>query len=200
MPPLIGPQPNPHIARLQRYTAAHAASFPLHYGAMHQSNVAYAEQLVQLCTEKSLVVSTAESCTGGGVAHAITSVAGSSVMFDAAYVTYSNAAKGELLNVPASLIDQHGAVSKAVVQTMARNALNARTDISVALSGVAGPGGGTATKPVGTVWIAWAYKDQILTEKNVFAGDRNGVRNRAVYVALTGLLSLANRIEDRQTT
>ena len=103
-------------------------------------------------THAGLVAATAESCTGGGVAYAITEIAGSSVWFDRSFVTYSNDAKMQMLEVEKAIIDKHGAVSEEVVKEMAINAVKfSEADVSVAISGIAGPGGGTARKPVGTV-------------------------------------------------
>jgi nicotinamide-nucleotide amidase len=137
-------------------------------------------------------VTTAESCTGGGIAEAITRVAGSSAWFEAGYVTYSNRQKTAQLQVPEALFEQHGAVSEAVVQAMARGAARqAGAGFSVAVSGVAGPGGGSPDKPVGTVWLAWADGERIFTERRQFAGDRHAVRQQTVAAALQGLLALA---------
>ncbi len=133
---------------------------------------------------------TAESCTGGGVAHVVTSVPGSSVWFDRGFVTYSDASKRELLGVSPDTLDRHGAVSEEVVRQMAEGAL-ARSDarVSVAISGIAGPGGGTPTKPVGTVWLAWALAGQETRARcSHYAGDREMVRQQAVLAALQGIL------------
>jgi nicotinamide-nucleotide amidase len=137
-------------------------------------------------------VATAESCTGGWIAKAITDVAGSSNWFGTGWVTYSNAAKTRLLGVPADVIDAQGAVSEAVVRAMAETARrNAGAELAVAVSGVAGPGGGTAAKPVGLVWFAWAAPGGVRAESRNFAGDREAVRRQAVAHALRGLLELA---------
>lgn len=146
---------------------------------------ALGEQLARL----QWVAATAESCTGGGVATAITDIAGSSAWFDRAFVTYSNEAKQEMLGVAAQTLDSHGAVSEAVVREMAAGALaHSRADISVAISGIAGPGGGSESKPVGTVWFAWADRHGwISAERYQFDGDRSAVRAQAVTVALEGM-------------
>ncbi|KLV06761.1 damage-inducible protein CinA [Photobacterium aquae] len=146
---------------------------------------ALGEQLARL----QWVAATAESCTGGGVATAITDIAGSSAWFDRAFVTYSNEAKQEMLGVAAQTLDSHGAVSEAVVREMAAGALaHSRADISVAISGIAGPGGGSESKPVGTVWFAWADRHGwISAERYLFEGDRSAVRAQAVTVALEGM-------------
>lgn len=132
---------------------------------------------------------TAESCTGGWVAQAITAVAGSSAWFDRGYVTYSNESKIEMLGVDAASLAQHGAVSEAVVKEMALGAVkNSRGHLSVAISGVAGPDGGTPEKPVGTVWFAWGQKRGYAeAEMHRLTGDRAAIRARAVAIALDGL-------------
>ncbi len=142
---------------------------------------------------RRLLLAAAESCTGGWVAEAITAVAGSSAWFDCGFVTYSNAAKQRLLNVPASLLefDGPGAVSEETVCAMTAGAIaNSRARVAVAVSGVAGPDGGNADKPVGTVWIAWQWEQRRLARKFRFAGDRTAVREAAVLAALEGLLAL----------
>ncbi|MFZ5722621.1 MAG: CinA family protein [Pseudomonadota bacterium] len=131
----------------------------------------------------------AESCTGGWIAQAVTSVPGSSAWFDRGFVTYSNEAKSELLGVAAATLAEHGAVSEAVVKEMAIGAVkNSRAHLSVAVSGVAGPDGGTPEKPVGTVWIAWGQK-RGYAEAQLYrlTGDRATVRARSVAIALDGL-------------
>ncbi len=133
---------------------------------------------------------TAESCTGGLIAAACTDLAGSSDWFERGMVSYSNAAKTELLGVPAPLIDQHGAVSEPVARAMAAGALaHAQADWAVAVTGVAGPGGGSAAKPVGLVWLAWAGPAGVQAERQHFAGDRAAVRQATVRCALHGLLA-----------
>jgi nicotinamide-nucleotide amidase len=137
-------------------------------------------------------VSTAESCTGGGIAEAITRIAGSSAWFEAGYVTYSNRQKTLQLGVPEELFRQVGAVSREVVDAMVRGAQrNSGARFAVAVSGVAGPAGGSPEKPVGTVWIAWAAGDVLRCECRHFGGDRQAVREQTVRVALEGLLQLA---------
>ena len=136
------------------------------------------------------VLATAESCTGGWAAQAVTSVAGSSAWFDRGFVTYSNAAKRELLGVRNETLARHGAVSEETAREMARGALQ-RSDATVAVSitGVAGPGGGTPDKPVGTVCIAWAVGDDVKSETRRFSGDRESVRRQSVIRALEGVLA-----------
>ena len=137
-------------------------------------------------------VTTAESCTGGGIAEAITRVPGSSAWFEVGYVTYSNIQKTQLLGVPAGLFEQVGAVSREVVEAMVRGARErSGARFAVAVSGVAGPDGGSAEKPVGTVWLAWAEGAQVFTRHEIFAGDRDAVRRQTVRAALDGLLHLA---------
>ncbi|MBL7250101.1 CinA family protein [Alcanivorax marinus] len=139
--------------------------------------------------ERGLKVATAESCTGGGIAQALTEVAGSSDWFERGFVTYSNDAKMEMLGVAAATLERHGAVSEATVLEMARGALaRSRADLSVAVSGVAGPGGGTDDKPVGTVWIGWAQTPGwSRAERFHFPGDRSAVRRATIVAALEGL-------------
>jgi len=136
-------------------------------------------------------VSTAESCTGGGIAEAITRIAGSSAWFEAGYVTYSNRQKTRQLGVPEALFGQVGAVSQEVVEAMVKGAqLASGARFAVAVSGVAGPGGGSADKPVGTVWLAWSDGQQVVSERRQFDGDREAVRRQTVIAALEGLLQL----------
>ncbi|QNM98093.1 CinA family protein [Chitinimonas koreensis] len=135
-------------------------------------------------------VTSAESCTGGGIAHAITEIAGSSGWFDQAFVTYSNAAKQKLVGVPAGLLAAHGAVSEPVARAMAEGArAAAEADLAVAVSGIAGPGGAVPGKPVGTVCFAWAGPAGSRSETRHFAGDRAAVRRQSVVHALAGLLA-----------
>lgn len=137
-----------------------------------------------------LTLATAESCTGGWVSTAITSVAGSSEWFDRGFVAYSNDAKRELLGVAEASLRDHGAVSERVAGEMAEGALaKSAAGVSVAVTGIAGPGGGTAEKPVGTVCLAWAMRGESAdAETRRFAGDRGAVRCQSVVAALDGLL------------
>ncbi|GGC07927.1 hypothetical protein GCM10011352_37790 [Marinobacterium zhoushanense] len=141
--------------------------------------------------ERGLTAVTAESCTGGWVAQAITSVPGSSAWFVGGYVSYADAAKQRMLGVQAQTLARWGAVSEAVVVEMAEGALrNADADISVSISGIAGPEGGSEDKPVGTVWFAWAVKGRpTVSCLSFFHGDRESVRRQAVEQALEGLLA-----------
>lgn len=135
-------------------------------------------------------VATAESCTGGGIATAITAIAGSSSWFDCGIVSYANSAKEKLLGVSSKSLDQYGAVSEEVVIEMVRGVLSvSAANLAVAVSGVAGPGGGSPEKPVGTVWFAWATSSGLVTTKQTkFSGDRRDIQNQAVIFALEGLL------------
>jgi nicotinamide-nucleotide amidase len=150
------------------------------------------ERLGEACRRASLLVATAESCTGGGLGEAVTRTPGSSAWYDRGFVTYSNAAKVDLLGVRQETLGSHGAVSEAVAREMALGALHqSDADLAVAVTGVAGPEGGTATKPVGLVWFAWAALDgEVRTKFEVFGGDRAAIRRQAVAEALRGLLSL----------
>ena len=150
-------------------------------------------QLGEACLAAKLTVVTAESCTGGGVGEAVTRTAGSSAWFDRGFVTYADEAKVDLLGVKQETIGSHGAVSEAVAREMAVGALHqSSADLAVAVTGVAGPGGGTAAKPVGLVWFAWATLDgEVRTRFEVFGGDRAAIRGQAVREALKGLVALA---------
>lgn len=134
---------------------------------------------------------TAESCTGGWIAKAITDIPGSSSWFDRGFVTYSNTAKMEMLNVQENTLQVHGAVSANTVMEMAEGALiHSQADIAVAVSGIAGPEGGNPAKPVGTVWLAWVTRDRkiSLCRHHNFAGDRESVRYQAVNAVFAGVL------------
>ncbi|MEN2505811.1 CinA family protein [Stutzerimonas stutzeri] len=151
-----------------------------------------AARLGAMLNAQAAQVTTAESCTGGGIAEAITRVAGSSAWFEAGLVTYSNTQKTRLLGVPAELFDEVGAVSREVVEAMVRGAQHGSgARYAVAVSGIAGPGGGTREKPVGTVWLAWADGDRLATRRFLFEGDRQAVREQSVEAALVGLIQLA---------
>lgn len=138
---------------------------------------------------RGLLLATAESCTGGGVSQAITEIAGSSEWFDCGFITYSNASKTELLDVPAAVIAQFGTVSEEVADAMAEGALaNSNAHVTLATTGIAGPGGAVPGKPVGTVCFAWAMEHHSFTERLVFSGDRRAVREQTVAHALHGLM------------
>lgn len=141
-------------------------------------------------------LATAESCTGGWVGQCLTAIAGSSGWFDRGFITYSNDAKIEILGVPADALAAHGAVSEAIAAAMALGALErSRADWALAITGVAGPEGGSATKPVGTVCFAWAGPEGcVATATHHFDGDRETVRAQSVAHALTGILQRAHRL------
>ncbi|RMF18907.1 MAG: CinA family protein [Gammaproteobacteria bacterium] len=143
----------------------------------------------RVLVERGWRVSTAESCTGGGVAQALTDLPGSSDWFEGGVVVYSNHLKQSLLDVPPEMLAAEGAVSEPVVRHMA-DAVRRLTgvDVGVATSGIAGPGGAVPGKPVGTVWIAWAVRGEVDAECFLFDGDRLAIREQAVMNALTGLL------------
>lgn len=134
-------------------------------------------------------VATAESCTGGLIAAFLTDIAGSSSWFGFGWVSYANAAKRQMLGISPTTLLEHGAVSEPVVSQMAETALqSADADIAIAVSGIAGPGGATATKPVGTVWHAWATETGVTTHQAVYPGERDEVRLRTAVCALAGIL------------
>ena len=146
--------------------------------------------LAQALNARGWMLATAESCTGGLIAAQCTELAGSSLWFERGFVSYSNAAKTELLGVPAALIAAHGAVSEPVARAMAEGAARqARTQLAVAVTGIAGPSGGSPDKPVGTVWLAWWIDGQLDAERQLFTGDRAAVRQATVHHALSGLLT-----------
>jgi nicotinamide-nucleotide amidase len=149
------------------------------------------ERLADLLLEKKWLLATAESCTGGLVAGACTDLRGSSNWFERGFITYSNDAKTEMLGVEAALLARRGAVSEQAAQAMAQGALaHSRAQVAVAVTGVAGPTGGSRAKPVGTVWFGFAVPGQLLTEKMHFMGDRAAVRAATVYHALKRLVEL----------
>ncbi len=154
---------------------------------MHDPKLlAEAEALLAACRAAGLTIATAESCTGGLVAGTLTAIAGSSDVLDRGFVTYSNAAKTEMLGVPAALIETEGAVSEAVACAMAEGALrHSPASLSVSITGIAGPGGGSATKPVGLVWFGLARRGgAVRTRRREISGDRTAVRHAAVAEAL----------------
>lgn len=147
--------------------------------------------VADLLIKRAWLLASAESCTGGLIAATCTDLAGSSAWFERGFVSYSNASKTELLGVPAGLIERHGAVSEAVVRAMATGALaHSHAQVAVAVTGIAGPTGGSADKPVGTVWLGWAVPGQVLTERCCFAGERAAVRAATVQHALARLADL----------
>lgn len=155
------------------------------------TNIGLIEVLADLFQKSGKMLVTAESCTGGMIAAACTDVAGSSQWFERGFVTYSNEAKSEMLGVPAALVAEHGAVSEAVVRAMALGAItHSQAQVAVAVTGVAGPGGGSVAKPVGTVWFGFVVDGQCTSECLVFAGDRAEVRATTVAHALARLVAL----------
>ncbi|KAB8062455.1 nicotinamide-nucleotide amidohydrolase family protein [Janthinobacterium sp. FT14W] len=160
---------------------------------MSNALVSLSTELGQALQAKGLLLATAESCTGGGVAQAVTEVSGSSAWFERGFVTYSNGAKSSMLGVPAGLIAAHGAVSEEVAAAMAQGALaHSPAQVAVSTTGIAGPTGGVPGKPVGTVCFGWARAGHVQTERRVFAGDRQAVREQAVVHALQGLVRFIN--------
>ncbi len=157
-----------------------------------------AQELGQVLLERRQMIATAESCTGGWVAQVLTSIAGSSAWFERGFVTYSNTAKREMLGVPAATLARHGAVSEPTARAMVQGALNAsHADVAVAITGIAGPGGGSPEKPVGTVCFAWATKKLPVHSTTVhLTGDRQAVRAQAVAMALDGLLAYLRQPSD----
>jgi len=153
-----------------------------------------AAELLRVLKSRRWLCATAESCTGGLVAGAITAIAGSSDGFDRGFITYTNAAKVELLGVPVTTLDMHGAVSEATARAMAEGALaRSAAHVAVAVTGIAGPSGGTPEKPVGTVWFAWAVRDgRVVAEGRALPGDRAAVRLASVAVALDGLIAVVD--------
>lgn len=149
-----------------------------------------AEQLGDRLKAANTLLACAESCTGGFVSKVITDIPGSSEWFDRGFVTYSNEAKQELLGVPAETVSEFGAVSEQTARAMAAGALrHSQAAITLAITGIAGPGGGRLDKPVGMVWFAWATRDgRIDSEALQFMGDRDSVRRQAVAHALAGVL------------
>jgi len=162
---------------------------------MHELNQ-LAEQLAAALLQRHQTLAVAESCTGGWVAKVLTDLPGSSRWFDRGFVTYSNAAKQEMLGVSAATLDAAGAVSEATVREMAAGVLaHSPADMALAISGIAGPGGATPGKPVGTVCFAWATRVGLQRMETVqFAGDRDAVRRQSVARALRGLIDVSESV------
>ncbi|MFI4921916.1 MAG: nicotinamide-nucleotide amidase, partial [Gammaproteobacteria bacterium] len=148
-----------------------------------------AAEVGQKLKAAGLKLAAAESCTGGWIAKALTDVAGSSAWFERGFITYSNEAKAAMLGVMQSTLAEHGAVSEAVVREMAAGAASwSRAQVTVSVSGIAGPDGGSPEKPVGTIWIAWRWADgKVLSRHFLFQGDRESIRRQSVLAALEGL-------------
>ncbi len=161
-------------------------------GPQQQTLEALARELGERLRERGWHAATAESCTGGWIAQAITAIAGSSDWFDGGLVTYSDAAKTALLGVDAMIIERHGAVSAETAAAMAEGARRClQVDLAVSVTGIAGPGGGSQEKPVGTVWFGFAVGGRAtLTVTRVFAGDRQAVRAQSVALALQQMIEL----------
>jgi nicotinamide-nucleotide amidase len=152
-----------------------------------------AQQVGVALKEHGMTLVTAESCTGGGIAQAVTMISGSSEWFDRGFVTYSNTSKEEMLGVAPHTLEEHGAVSEQTVREMVDGALQySRAQVAVAVSGVAGPTGGTPEKPVGTVWFAWATNDGVQAACHQLPGDRDAIRSKSVQIALQGVLNILN--------
>ena len=150
-----------------------------------------AELLYNNCAKKGIFITTAESCTGGLIASSIVSISGSSNIFKSSFITYSNQMKTKLLNIDSEIIEINGAVSEIVATKMAKNILDVlEADISIAVTGIAGPGGGSKDKPVGLVWIAIGNKNLTVTEKFLFSGNRLDIRQKTTLEAL----KLANSV------
>ncbi len=150
-----------------------------------------AAALLEALRARGLKLATAESCTGGLIAAACTELAGSSAWFERGFVTYSNEAKSEAIGVDAALVAAHGAVSEPVARAMAEGAIaHARAQAAVAVTGIAGPSGGSPDKPVGTVWFGWSVGGTVRTERRRFDGDRAAVRSATVHHALQTLALL----------
>ena len=157
-----------------------------------------AEQLAELFIKTSSKLVTAESCTGGGLAETLTRIPGSSAWFERGYVTYSNESKQELLSVPLETLEQFGAVSEETAIAMAEGALeNSHADYSVAITGIAGPVGGTEDKPVGTVCFAWSKRNEGGNTTRIhFEGDRQNIREQACMLAMQGLIDMLQKVSD----
>lgn len=148
-----------------------------------------AEKVGAALKSKKLLLSVAESCTGGGICQALTEIAGSSEWFDCGFIPYSNSSKTEMLNISAALIAQHGAVSEEIAAAMAEGALaTSEAHVSLSTTGIAGPGGAVPGKPVGTICFGWCVAGITHTERKVFSGDRNSVREQTIEHALNKLL------------
>ena len=152
-----------------------------------------AKQVGKALKSRGMMLATAESCTGGGIAQTVTRVSGSSGWFDRAFVTYSNISKEEMLGVSPDTLKKYGAVSESTAREMAEGALQySRAQITLAVTGIAGPTGGTPEKPVGTVWFAWVSKGKSKTVCRHLTGDRDAVRVKTIRIALQGVLDLLN--------
>ena len=153
-------------------------------------NTELVTEVAEKLSRLNWMLATAESCTGGMIAAQCTDLAGSSAWFDCGFVSYSNHSKTQLLGLDSTLLLQHGAVSQAVAMAMALGAVaRSQAHVSVAVTGIAGPGGATADKPVGTVWLAWVVDGEVSSERQQFQGDRQAIRQATTVHALKGLLA-----------
>jgi len=157
-----------------------------------------AAQVGGLLKAHGLMLATAESCTGGGVAQAVTEISGSSAWFERGFITYANESKHEMLDVQQKTLDHHGAVSEAVVREMVAGAFShSHAQVALAVSGVAGPSGGTPEKPVGTVWFAWGVKHKTCVSRvHYLNGSRGEIRAQSVRIALQGIVDLLNQLTE----
>lgn len=158
-----------------------------------------AEEVGRSLVRQDLILATAESCTGGGIAYMVTEIAGSSRWFDRAYITYSNLSKQQMLGVKSRTLDERGAVSEATVKEMVAGVLlNSGATIAIAVSGIAGPSGGSIDKPVGMVCFAWQQEQQpLLTKTEYFHGDRHAIRIQTIETALSVLLKMISPEDSR---
>ena len=160
---------------------------------MSENTILLAQQLGDILQAKGWKITCAESCTGGGIGYAITEISGSSNWFERGFITYSNKAKESMLGVSAATLEQYGAVSAQTVQEMAAGSAKAAVaDCAIAVSGIAGPDGGSADKPVGTVWFGFSIGQILSEEKQVFSGDRFQVRQQAIDYALLKMIQLTD--------
>ncbi|MCG7563834.1 MULTISPECIES: nicotinamide-nucleotide amidohydrolase family protein [Pseudoalteromonas] len=160
---------------------------------LHTEIASLAAQLGAILTNNGLTITTAESCTGGGISYALTDTPGSSAYIERCFVTYSNEAKSQLLGVAQKTLAEFGAVSQQTVHEMVQGAANAaRADVAIAVSGIAGPGGGSLEKPVGTVWFGFYLQGKVLCEVCQFTGNRAEVRVQAIEFAIEKIISVLN--------
>ncbi|MFZ4529258.1 MAG: CinA family protein [Undibacterium curvum] len=160
-----------------------------------QNAIELAAKVGEELKSRRLILAVAESCTGGGVCQALTEIAGSSEWFDCGFVSYSNSSKSELLNIPAALIAQHGAVSEEIAAAMSEGAIaNSEAHVALSTTGIAGPSGAVPGKPVGTICFGWTVGGTTHTERKIFSGDRHSVREQTVAYALEKLLRYLEEI------
>lgn len=161
------------------------------------ATAALVRDLADICVSRGLICATAESCTGGLLGSALTALPGSSRWYAGGVVAYANGVKSALLGVPDDMLAAHGAVSRPVAESMARGARRPTgADVGLSTTGVAGPGGGSDAKPVGTVWLGWSLGDKTRAELYHFDGDRDAVRAAAVHQSLKGLLEILRAASD----